>query len=107
MQPLKLHKRWILQVPLLSAWAVTVHKSQGMSLDWVKVSLANMFAEGQAYVALSRARTKAGLEVTHWIPDCVKVPQTQSPATLVLQGQMQMHVAASLCQPLHACLTCS
>ena len=71
------------QIPLLSAWAVTVHKSQGMSLDWVKVSLANMFAEGQAYVALSRARTKAGLEITHWNPGCVKVRKMPCPATIV------------------------
>ena len=51
------------QVPLGLAWAITVHKSQGMSIDRLVVSLADVFAEGQAYVALSRATGKCGLEV--------------------------------------------
>ena len=51
------------QVPLGLAWAITVHKSQGMSLDRLIVSLADVFAEGQAYVALSRATGKCGLEL--------------------------------------------
>ncbi|RXW23836.1 hypothetical protein EST38_g2009 [Candolleomyces aberdarensis] len=56
------------QVPLILAWALSVHKSQGQTLERVKVDLRRTFEKGQAYVAISRATTLEHLQILNFEP---------------------------------------
>ncbi len=76
-----------IQVPLILSWAITIHKSQGQTLDFVRVDFEKIFAHGQgrlfyltlkyhrevltciAYVAVSRATSMDGLQLINFRPD--------------------------------------
>ncbi len=56
------------QVPLRTAWAITIHKSQGLTFDHAIINAGRAFSHGQVYVALSRCRTLQGLVLSTPIP---------------------------------------
>lgn len=63
----------MLQIPLIHSWAISIHKSQGQTYNFMKADLRSTFEFGQCYVALSRVTSRAGLQLLNWHRSLVKV----------------------------------
>jgi hypothetical protein len=80
------------QFPIRLAWAITVHKSQGLQFDKVIADLGNSFASGQVYVALSRCTTSTGLILRTKLnkyaiktdPRVIEFAKKETPNTLII-----------------------
>lgn len=64
------------QLPLVIAFSITIHKCQGMSLTWVDIDLSRSFEAGQAYVALSRCTDLEGVRINGFHPGVVMTSAT-------------------------------
>lgn len=64
---------WRSQIPLKLAWSLTIHRIQGSTLDRAEIDLAEIFAEGQTYVALSRVRNLKSLAIKNFSPNKIFV----------------------------------
>jgi ATP-dependent DNA helicase PIF1 len=75
------------QIPLRLAWAITIHKSQGMSLDAAFINLGKVFEYGMGYVALSRVRSIDGLYLEEFNEMSLKV----HPSIIKISDQLSKH----------------
>ncbi len=83
------------QVPLRLAWAITVHKSQGMTLDSAVMDLSKTFEKGQGYVALSRVKGMDGLQLKGFNSTALEVDGLALKADLRFQ-ELSEEVEASI-----------
>lgn len=90
----------ITQVPLRLAWAITIHKSQGMTLDTAEIDLSDAFEKGMGYVALSRVRSLAGMNLLGFNDTALQV----SPDILAFDLELQK-LSETAVQELRSCPT--
>lgn len=77
-----------IQIPLMLAWAMTIHKSQGRTLDYVSVDVSQSFAAGQAYVGLSRCVAPEKMQVLGGSRDLARAFKVD-PAVLAFYKHMR------------------
>ena len=65
------------QIPLIPAWAITIHKSQGLTFDNIYLHIKNVFSPGQLYVAMSRCRNLEGILTDVSIGPSMIIPNTE------------------------------